>query len=119
MKRILATAGVLAAGLTVGLAAPASAADNTTKFHSKSGTLLARVTWDDSHDNLCVRSLVAGHKVTATLTLLDGGWGPVRVSDSGLDTKPNCTGNLSIPEDRRTFLIVGDSTHSIDDSFFS
>lgn len=119
MYRSLAATSALGIGLTLAAAAPAQAADNTTLLHSKSGTLIARATWDDSHDTLCVRSLVKGRKMTATLTLLDGSWGPVEVSHSGHSSTPNCTGNLSIPEDQRAYLILGDEQRSIDDTFWT
>ena len=121
MKRILATAAALAAGLTttVALAAPASAADNTTTLYSAGGTLLAKATWNDAYDTLCVRSFVPGRTMTATIELLDQAWGPVRKSDNGADSAYNCTGNLSIPEDRRVFLILGDQNRSTDDVFYS
>lgn len=119
MKRSLAVLSLLGVGLTLASAAPASAADNATQLRNSNGVLIGKATWDDSHDNLCVRSFVKGHKVTATLSLLDGSWGPVHVSDSGHDSKPNCTGNLSIPEDERAFLILGDSNRSVDDTFYT
>lgn len=119
MKHTIATAGLLAAGLTMAVAAPASAADNTTTLYSAGGTLLARATWDDSHDTLCVRSYVKGRTMTASITLLDQDWTWVSKSDSGHDTAFNCTGNLSIPEDRRVFLLLGDENRSTDDVFYS
>jgi hypothetical protein len=119
MKRILATASILGIGLTLAAANPASAADATIPLKSSSGALIARATWDDSHDNLCVISLVPGRKMTATITLFDGSWGPRSVSDSGHDSTPNCTGNLAIPEDRLAFVIVGDVNRSTDGTFYS
>lgn len=119
MKRILATASLLGVALTAAGAAPAFAADATIPLRSSTGVLIGKATWDDSHDTLCVRSYIKGRKVTATLSLLDGSWGPVNVSDSGYDTTFNCTGNLSIPEDRRAFLIIGDSNRSTDGTFYT
>lgn len=119
MKRSLAAATALGVGLTLASAAPASAADNTTTLRNSNGVLIARATWDDSHDTLCVRSFVKGRKMTATLTLLDGSWGPVDVSHSGHTSTFNCTGNLSIPEDKRAFLILGDENRSTDDTFYT
>ncbi len=119
MKRSLAAVTVLGVGLTVAGAAPASANDASVPLRNGNGVLIGKATWDDSHDNLCVRSFVKGRKVTATLSLLDGSWGPVSVSDSGHDSTPNCTGNLSIPEDKRAFLILGDANRSVDATFYT
>ncbi|CAN7240873.1 hypothetical protein [Knoellia sp. LjRoot47] len=119
MKRLLAAASVLGVGVTLAAATPASAADATIPLRSSTGALIARATWDDSHDNLCVISLVKGRKMTATITLLDQDWGPRSVSDSGLDSTPNCTGNLAIPEDKRAFVIVGDVNRSTDGTFWT
>jgi hypothetical protein len=119
MKRTLATAGVLGIALSAAGAAPASAADASIPLRSSSGVLIGKATWDDSHDNLCVRSFVKGRKITASLSLLDGSWGPTSVSHSGHDTTPNCTGNLSIPEDERAFVFVGDTNRSTDGTFYT
>ena len=119
MKRTLATASILGIGITLAAANPASAADATITLKSSSGTVIARATWDDSHDNLCVRSLVPGRRMTATLSLLDGSWGPRSVSHSGNSSTPSCTGNLSIPEDRRAFVILGDVNRSTDGTFYT
>ncbi|AKU14878.1 hypothetical protein [Luteipulveratus mongoliensis] len=118
MKRTLAAACVLGAGLTFGAAGSASA-NNATINLTVGGKVVAQATWDDLHDNFCVRSLVKGHTYTGTITLLDGS-GPVwKVSHSGTTTTPKCTGNLSIPEDKRAFAIVGDGNHSTDGTFFT
>lgn len=122
MKRTLASVGAVGAGIALALtsAAPAHAADKTITLKSASGVLLAKATWDDSHDTLCVRSFVAGRTMTVTMELLDVPSYPVvRKSHAGNTSTPACTGNLSIPEDKQAFAIVGDINRSTDGVFFT
>ncbi|MFC7490509.1 MULTISPECIES: hypothetical protein [unclassified Knoellia] len=122
MKRTLSAVGALGAGLALALtsAAPAHAADKTIPLRSASGTLIGQATWDDSHDTLCVRSFVAGRTITVTMELIDVPSYPiVRKSHSGYSSTPACTGNLSIPEDKRAFAIVGDENRSTDGLFYT
>ncbi|WP_018156205.1 hypothetical protein [Demetria terragena] len=122
MKRAIASMGAIAAGLTFALsnAAPAQAADKTITLKNPSGTVIARATWDDSHDTLCVRSFVKGRTATVTMELLDDPKYPVvRKSHAGSSSTAACTGNLSIPEDKRAFAIVGNEDRSTDGVFFT
>lgn len=121
MKRTIATVGALGAGLTLALtsAAPAHAADATITLRNTSGVVIARATWNDAYDRLCVRSFVKGRTMTAHLELLYQDWGPVSISHSGWSTTPNCTGNLSIPEDRKAFVWLGDEQRSTDGTFYT
>lgn len=122
MKRTLSAIGAAGAGLAVALmsAAPAHAADAKIPLRSASGTLIGQATWDDSLDTLCVRSFVAGRTITVTMELLDVPSYPiVRKSHSGNSSTPACTGNLSIPEDKKAFVIVGDINRSTDGVFFT
>lgn len=121
MKRILASVSLLSSCVALAFtsAGPAHANDKTITLTSSSGVVLARATWNDAYDNLCVRSFVQGRRMTATLTLMDGSWGPKSVSHSGWSTSPQCTGNLSIPEDRLAFVILGDERRSTDGTFYT
>lgn len=120
MKRTLSAVGAVGAGLALASAAPAHAADTTITLKNTAGTVIAQATWDDSHDNLCVRSFVPGRTMTVTMELIDvPSYLIVRKSHSGNTSTPACTGNLSIPEDKRAFAIVGDQNRSTDGLFYT
>lgn len=86
--------------LAVGLAAPARAADKTVTLKSPSGAVHSVLAWDDSVDTLCLTlvSTAASAYADADMRLVGGGHEHhLRVTRSN---PKDCTGNLSIPEDR-------------------
>ena len=101
---VRAVAGTAAAALlVVGSSGAASANDKTMVLKKADGTVVVKATWDDSHDNLCVK--VFGGS---------GAWGQVGIAshyglsepDRAIRSASNsggagwyCTGNLSIRED--------------------
>lgn len=99
MKRtLLALVATIALG--VGAAAPAQAADRTIQLKSPSGAVHSVLSWDDSVDTLCLtlRSSAAGAYADADMRLANGSYPRhLRVTRSA---PRDCTGNLSIPEDR-------------------
>lgn len=99
MKRtLLAVVGTV--GLGVGLAAPAHANDLTVQLRTPSGAVHSVLTWDDSVDTLCLtlRSTASSATADADMRLVGGG------GAHSLSVRPgrtrDCTGNLSIAEDR-------------------
>lgn len=105
MKRITAgtrsvTVAATATLLAVGVAAPARAADLTVRLTNPSGAVHAVLTWDDSIDTLCLtlRSSAAGAIAHADMRLTTGAY-PQSLRATPSNPR-QCTGNLSIPEDR-------------------
>lgn len=99
MKRTL-IALVATTALGVGVAGPAQAADRTIQLKSPSGAVHSVLSWDDSVDTLCLtlRSSAAGASADADMRLVSGSFARhLRVTRSA---PRDCTGNLSIPEDR-------------------
>jgi hypothetical protein len=95
------TPALLAVGVLVASAAPASANDATLTV-SYGGVLRARATWDDLTDNLCVTALGGDGVNIATVTIrpANGVGNTYKMSDLTDTSGGRCTGNLSIPEDR-------------------
>lgn len=99
MKRTVMTV-VAAALASVAVAAPAHANDRTIRLTSPSGAVHSVLTWDDSVDTLCLtlHSTAPSAEAHADLRLVSGTY------STGLDVSRadprDCTGNLSIPEDR-------------------
>jgi hypothetical protein len=89
------------AALLAGTSTPASASDATVSLYHN-GELKARGTYDDLTDNLCVKAFNGGQNFLA-----DVGIGPVNGDGPSFTWGAfggdgwQCTGNLSIPEDRR------------------
>ncbi len=99
MKRTL-LAVLATTSLGVGFAAPAQAADRTIQLTSPSGAVHSVLSWDDSVDTLCLtlRSSAAGATADADMRLVGSSFERhLRVTRSA---PRDCTGNLSIPEDR-------------------
>lgn len=96
---LAAGAAVLSTGL---LTAPAHAADATIVV-TVGGTVVARGTWDDSLDTLCVNVLQNSARDFAHLGLqrLDGSAPPRGAWEVTTERRQGrlCTPNLSIPED--------------------
>lgn len=99
MKRSTLAAAAVALA-TVGLAAPAHAADRTIELPNPSGAVHATLKWDDSVDTLCLtlKSGAAGANAYADLRLVGGG-GPTPYLSVSASRTRQCTGNLSIAED--------------------
>ena len=98
---------LLAVGVVVCTAAPASASDATSTV-SYGGVLRARATWDDLTDTLCVKALNGDGINTAVAGIHPAnGVGPSFSAVDLTDTTNGwCTGNLSIPEDRAYVLTL-------------
>lgn len=98
MKRTL-LALAAAAGLCAGLAGPAQAADLTVRLTTPSGAVHSVLTWDDSTDTLCLTLRSGSASASADADMRLGS-----TSYAALGVRPgktrDCTGNLSIPEDR-------------------
>lgn len=102
----LAGAAVLTTGL---LAAPAAAADATIVIKD-GGVVVARGTWDDSLDTLCVTVVRNSARDFAHLGLvrLDGTAPPRGAWEvtTELSQGRRCTPNLSIPEDVQHDMVM-------------
>lgn len=99
MKRmIMLTAALTLAAISA--PTPAQAADKTVRITSSSGAVHSVLSWDDSVDTLCLtlRSTAAGAVSNADMRLAAGG-SERHLSVSRADPR-DCTGNLSIAEDR-------------------
>lgn len=120
MKRTIASIGTLAVGLTFAMtsAGPAAAADTALTVKNASGTVIARATWDDSHDNLCVRSRIAGTMATVQIGPIDGA-PRATARDAGFGKPGHCTGNLSVAEDRRFWMRLEVAGRSTDTTFYT
>jgi hypothetical protein len=109
IPRALRRLAVAAAAVTaLGVFAPPASANDTTLNYYKNGLLVARATWDDLHDTLCVEVLSSPFD-----TLARAGIGPVsgsgpefRIDAVAGTVRKHCTGNLSIPEDRLYFVQI-------------
>jgi hypothetical protein len=75
-----------------------AAADDARMVINSAGQTRAVATWDDLTDNLCVRMSAAGTAV-AKIAPISGPGREVVIRDRR-DGGSNCTGNLSIAEDR-------------------
>ncbi len=86
-------------------AAPAAANDLTFPFYDHyTGAHLATATYDDLTDTYCIR-YVSGHTSAKLYTSWTDGTGVITISD-GADEGRNCTGNLSIAEDRQRKVYI-------------
>ncbi len=114
MKRTLLTL-VAAVGLGAGLATPAHAADLTLRLTTQSGAVHSVLTWDDSTDTLCLtlRSANASAYADADLRLGSTSYGALSVRPG---TTRDCTGNLSIPEDRQAEMRLYGGTNTFHDT---
>lgn len=102
MKRIITGAALtgLALAAVTATASPAQAADKHLRIYNAAGTqVLAHAWYDDLTDNLCVRSNVAGQMAVVKIGPVGGGTFD-QAQDAGFGKSTNCTGNMSIPEDR-------------------
>lgn len=108
MKRSVRTA--LAAGLgalavTFVNAPPAAANNLDFPFYDHyTGAHLATATYDDLTDTYCIR-YVSGHTSATLVTSWTDGTGVIKLVD-GADAGRNCTGNLSITEDRQRKVYI-------------
>ena len=113
MRTALAGLGAIAATvLAVGIAAPAQAASKSVTLTNPSGGTHAVLSWDDTYDTLCLtlKSTAASAYADADMSLTDGThFHHLRVTRS--NTR-DCTGNLSIPEDRAARMSVNGGTNS-------
>lgn len=115
----LAAATVAGVGLGMATAAPAHANDLTLVIKNASGTVVAKAWYDDYTDNLCVRSYVSGTMATANIGASGGGTFAT-ANDAGFGKSTNCTGNMSIPEDRLYWMILSfPGKSSKDGTFYS
>lgn len=99
MKRTL-IAVLATTAFSVGVASPAQAADRTIQLKSPSGAVHSVLSWDDSVDTLCLtlKASGAGASADADMRLVGSSFTRhLRVTPSA---PRDCTGNLSIPEDR-------------------
>lgn len=100
-RTLLAGLGAVAATVaTVAIAAPAQAASKEIVLRGPSGAIHSVLSWNDTYDNLCLtlRSTAAGASADADMRLNDGSHAHhLRVTRTNTQ---DCTGNLSIPEDR-------------------
>ena len=114
MKRIpkVVAAAATASVVAIGVAAPAQAADRTVRLTTPSGAVHAVLTWDDSVDTLCLtlRSTAAGATALADMRLTSGAY-PQSLQVSRSNPR-QCTGNLSIPEDRLAEMRVYGGTNT-------
>lgn len=114
----LATTALLGVGLAVSTATPAHANDVTLRIHNASGAVVAKAWYDDLTDNLCVRSYREG--VMASVRIGPAGGSTFRTAnDAGFGKSTNCTGNMSIPEDRLHWMTLTFQTRSKDTTFYS
>ncbi len=90
----------------------------TLRIYNGSGAVVARAWYDDSTDTLCVRSNREG--VMATVRIGPSGGGTfATASDAGFGKSTNCTGNMSIPEDRLYWMILTFQAKSKDTTFYT
>ena len=113
-RTTLAGLGAVAATLVaVGVAAPAQAASKSIELRTPSGALHSVLSWDDTYDNLCLtlRSTAVGAYADADMRLTDGTHARhIRVTRSA---PRDCTGNLSIPEDRAAEMRLSGGTNTV------
>lgn len=111
-RTLLAGLGAVAATVaTVAIAAPAQAADQPLRLTAPSGALHSTLFWDDSVDTLCLtlNSTVSSAYAEADFQLTDGSHARhLRVTRSN---PRDCTGNLSIPEDRAAMMRMSGGTN--------
>lgn len=112
------TAALVGLGIAVTTAAPAQANDLTLRIYNSSGTVVAKAWYDDSNDNLCVRSYVRGEMATVRIGP-SGGSTFATANDAGFGKSTNCTGNMSIPEDRLFWMYLTFRTRSKDGTFYT
>ena len=108
MKRIITATAItgLALAAATATAGPASANDKDLRIWNAAGTkVLAHAWYDDSNDNLCVRSTVAGQMAEVRIGP-SGGSTFATARDAGFGKSTNCTGNMSIPEDRSFWMTL-------------
>ena len=108
MKRIITATAVtgLALAAAAATAGPAQANDKTLQIWNAAGTkVVAKAWYDDSTDNLCVRSYVQGQMATVRIGP-SGGNTFATANDAGFGKSTNCTGNMSIPEDRYYWMTL-------------
>ncbi|MBD3783216.1 MAG: hypothetical protein IE926_09715 [Micrococcales bacterium] len=105
-------------GIAVATAAPAAANDATLRIRNGSGTVVAKAWYNDLTDTLCVRSYVKGVMATARIGPSGGGTFAT-ANDAGFKKSTNCTGNLSIPEDRLYWMNLSFRTTSKDTTFYT
>lgn len=114
----VAASALTALGLAVAIAPPAHANDVTLRIHNSSGAVVAKAWYDDATDNLCVRSYREG--VMATVRIGPSGGGTFdSASDAGFGKSTNCTGNMSIPEDRLYWMHLTFQARSKDTTFYT
>lgn len=106
-RSLVAAAATVAAGAGFALAAaaPAQASDLTLTIKNASGKVIAKAWYDDGTDNLCVRSYVQGSMASVKIGPNDGGTFAT-ANDAGFGKSTNCTGNMSIPEDKYFWMIL-------------
>lgn len=114
----VAASALTALGLAVAIAPPAHANDVTLRIYNAGGAVVAKAWYDDSTDNLCVRSYRQG--VMATVRIGPSGGGTFdSASDAGFGKSTNCTGNMSIPEDRLYWMHLTFQSKSKDTTFYT
>lgn len=99
-------------------AAPAHANDLTLRIYNSNGTVVAKAWYDDSTDNLCVRSYVQGEMATVKIGP-SGGSTFATANDAGFGKSTNCTGNMAIAEDRLFWMHLTFRTRSKDGTFYT
>ncbi|CAN7240825.1 hypothetical protein [Knoellia sp. LjRoot47] len=102
MKRIITSTAIagLALAAATATAGPAQANDKVLRIYNAAGTkVLAKAWYDDLTDNLCVRSYVAGQMAVVKIGPSGGGTFD-QAQDAGFGKSTNCTGNMSVAEDR-------------------
>ncbi|WP_018156206.1 hypothetical protein [Demetria terragena] len=115
LAKMTAVAGALATTVAV---APTAEANDVTLLLRDGGKVVAKAWYDDSVDTLCVRSQVKGTMATVQIGPIDGA-PRATARDAGFGKSTNCTGNLSIPEDRRFWLRLESNGRSTDTTFFT
>lgn len=114
----VAASALLTLAVAATTAAPAQANDVTLKIRNSAGTVVAKAWYDDRTDNLCVRSHREG--VMATVRIGPSGGGTFdSASDAGFGKSTNCTGNMSIPEDRLYWMHLTFQSKSKDTTFYT